>query len=152
MPLEFSVLLRSPSPLKCTKRHAKLRRTTTTTSMTRWSLPLHWKLDARLSIPKTSAMARRSMGNSRFEIPSLDPPASGRYNFKSRDVYGRKIERLITRRGRVHAKNKSRQDAPIGSEILRERSTTGLKPILIGSERWHDQTLELWVEADFPPA
>src|SRR5487761_1681661 len=46
MPFEFSVLLRSPSPLKCTKRHSKLRRSTATTSMTRWSLPLRWKRDS----------------------------------------------------------------------------------------------------------
>jgi hypothetical protein len=31
--------------------------------MTRWSFPLHWKLDARLSIPKTFTMARQLMDN-----------------------------------------------------------------------------------------
>src|SRR6266480_3432962 len=76
MLFEFSVLLRCPSPLKCTKRHSKLRRSTATTSMTRWSFPLHWKLDARLSIPKTFTMARQLMDNSPFEIPSLDHPAN----------------------------------------------------------------------------
>src|SRR6267378_4056960 len=76
MLFEFSVLLRCPSPLKCTKRHSKLRRSTATTSMTRWSFPLHWKLDARLYIPKTFTMARQLMDNSPFEIPSLDHPAS----------------------------------------------------------------------------
>jgi hypothetical protein len=44
--------------------------------MTRWSFPLHWKLDARLSIPKIFTMARQLMGNSPFEIPSLDHPAN----------------------------------------------------------------------------
>jgi hypothetical protein len=29
----------------------------------RWSCPLHWKLDARLSIPKTFTMARQLMDN-----------------------------------------------------------------------------------------
>src|SRR5580704_261357 len=83
MLFESSVLLRCPSPLKCTKRHSKLRRSTATTSMTRWSFPLHWNLDARLSIPKTFTMARQLMDNSPFEIPSLDHPASSLYNFKS---------------------------------------------------------------------
>src|ERR1700704_6022041 len=76
MLFEFSVLLRYPSPLKCTKRHSKLRRSTATTFMTRWWFPLHWKLDARLSIPKTFTMARQLMDNSPFEIPSLDHPGS----------------------------------------------------------------------------
>src|SRR6266566_8390106 len=84
MLFEFSVLLRCPSPLKCTKRHSKLRRSTATTSMTRWSFPLHWKLDARLSIPKIFTMARQLMDNSPFEIPSLDHPANNLYNVKSR--------------------------------------------------------------------
>src|ERR1700675_2513196 len=79
MLFEFSVLLRCPSPLKCTKRHSKLRRNTGTTFMMRWSFPLHWKLDARLSIPKTFTMARQLMDNSPFEIPSLDHPASNLY-------------------------------------------------------------------------
>jgi hypothetical protein len=52
--------------------------------MTRWSFPLHWKLDARLSIPKTFMMARQLVDNSPFEIPSFDHPASSLYNFKSR--------------------------------------------------------------------
>jgi hypothetical protein len=74
---EFSVRLRCPSPLKCTKRHSKLRRSTGTTSMMRWSFPLHWKLDARLSIPKTFTIARQLMDNSPFEIPSSDHPHPG---------------------------------------------------------------------------
>src|SRR6267142_4574619 len=81
MLFEFSVLLRCPTPLKCTKRHSKLRRSTATTSMTRWSFPLHWKLDALLSIPKTFTMARQLMDNSPFEIPSLDHPASNLYAY-----------------------------------------------------------------------
>src|SRR5467141_4158932 len=76
MLFEFSVLLRCPSPLKRTKRHSKLRSSTATTSMTRWSFPLHCKLDARLSTPKIFKMARQLMDNSPFEIPSLDHPAS----------------------------------------------------------------------------
>src|SRR5947207_2301647 len=76
MLFEFSVLLRCPSPLEFTKRHSKLRRSTATTSMRRWSFPLHWKLDARLSTPKIFKMARQLMDNSPFEIPSLDHPAS----------------------------------------------------------------------------
>jgi hypothetical protein len=52
--------------------------------MMRWSFPLQWKLDARLSIPKAFTMARQLMDNSPFEIRSLDHPASSLYNFKSR--------------------------------------------------------------------
>src|ERR1700722_7238735 len=75
MLFKFSVPLRCPSPWKCTKRHSKLRRSTATTSMTRWSFPLHWKLDARPSIPKTFTTARQLMDSSPLEIPSLDHPA-----------------------------------------------------------------------------
>src|SRR5437764_2334422 len=87
MLFEFFVPLRSPSPWKSTKRHSRLRRSTFTTSMMRWSLPLPWQLGARLSIPKTFTMGRRLMGNSQFETPSLGHPASGLYDFKSRDIY-----------------------------------------------------------------
>src|SRR6266403_2077043 len=97
MLFEFSVLLRCPSLLKYTKRHLKLRRNTATTSMTRWSFPLHWKLDARLSIPKTFTMARQLIDNSPFEIPSLDHPASNLYNFKSRYACGTLLQDLRTR-------------------------------------------------------
>jgi hypothetical protein len=57
-----------PSPLPITiEMHEaafKIASSTATASMTRWSLPLRWRmLDAQLSIPKTFALARRSMGN-----------------------------------------------------------------------------------------
>src|SRR6267143_5111096 len=87
MLFEFFVPLRSPSPLKSTKRHSRLPRSTVTTSMMRWSLPLPCKLGAPLSIPKTFTMARRLMGNSQFETPSLDHSVSGLYDFKSREIY-----------------------------------------------------------------
>jgi hypothetical protein len=37
--------------------------TSDTTSMTRWSFPLRWKLDARRSIPKIFTTARQLMDN-----------------------------------------------------------------------------------------
>jgi len=37
----------------------------------------------------------------------------------------------------------------LDSNILRERYEKELKPALIGPPRWHDQTLEFWIEAYF---
>jgi hypothetical protein len=36
------------------------------------------------------------------------------------------------------------------ADVLRQRYFQELRPYLIGRESWHDQTLELWLEAYFP--
>jgi len=63
MLFEFSVLPPLPITIEMPKPALKLRRKHATTSMTPLSFTLHWKLDARLSIP-VFTMARQLMDNS----------------------------------------------------------------------------------------
>jgi hypothetical protein len=39
--------------------------------------------------------------------------------------------------------------APLDQAVLRERYETELRPIIIGDQNRHDQTLALWLEAYF---
>jgi hypothetical protein len=73
MLFESSVLLRCPSPLKCTKRHSKIaeKHGYNIYDALVVSAALEAGCATLFSIPKTFTMARQLMDNSPFEIPSL---------------------------------------------------------------------------------
>jgi len=39
---------------------------------------------------------------------------------------------------------------PLDPQVLRQRYSDELRPIVIGDLRVHDQTLDMWIEAYFP--
>jgi hypothetical protein len=41
---------------------------------------------------------------------------------------------------------------PLDAKVLRARYRRELRPTIIGDPAWHDQTLEMWIEAFFPHA
>jgi len=67
---------------------------------------------------------------------------------EAHDLALTKLERNFER-DRSDVEHLARQGY-LNASTLRKRYVEELRPYVIGRESWHDQTLDLWIEAYFP--